>query len=30
VFVLHALNGEPSRSVNYKLIRLLFFIDACR
>lgn len=30
VFVLHALNGDPSRSVNDKLIRLLFFIAACR
>ena len=30
VYVLHSLHGEPGRSANDKLCRLLFFIGACR
>jgi ribose-phosphate pyrophosphokinase len=30
VFVVHALHGEPGRSVNDKLCRLLFFLGALR
>ncbi len=30
VFVLHSLNGEPGASANDKLLRLLFFVAACR
>ncbi len=30
VYVLHSLHGEPGRSVNDKLCRLLFFLGACR
>lgn len=30
VFVLHSLNGEPHASANDKLLRLLFFVAACR
>ena len=30
VFVLHSVNGEPETSANDKLLRLLFFLAACR
>jgi ribose-phosphate pyrophosphokinase len=30
VVVLHSLNGEPEASANDKLLRLLFFLAACR
>jgi len=30
VFVLHSLHGEPGASANDKLVRLLFFVAACR
>ncbi len=30
VFALHSLNGEPGTSANDKLLRLLFFLAACR
>ena len=30
VFVLHGLHGEPGASANDKLLRLLFFVAACR
>ena len=30
VYVLHSLNGEPGASANDKLLRLLFFLAACR
>lgn len=30
VFVLHSLNGDPHASANDKILRLLFFLAACR